>query len=82
MMQLRTRADIFVPLRPILPAPDGAARYGKWLSRADFFGELRGVVTLPFADISAYLHYSTANGSKWNFGLTFGYFLQAPRFLR
>ena len=82
MMQLRTRADIFAPLRPILPAPDGAARYGKWLSRADFFGELRGVVTLPFADISAYLHYSTANGSKWNFGLTFGYFLQAPRFLR
>ena len=82
MLQLRTRADLFAPLRPILCNPDGSARYGDWLSRARFFGELRGVVTLPFADVSAYVHYSTLSDGKWNFGLTFGYFLQAPRFLR
>ncbi len=82
MMQLRARADIFAPLRPILCNADGTARYDQWLSRPRYFGEVRALVTLPFADISLYAHYATVSGGKWNFGLSFGYFLQAPKFLR
>lgn len=82
MMQLRGKADIFVPLRPIECAPDGAAVYGDYLSRVSFFGQIEAVVTLPFANVTAYTHYATPRGGHWNFGLTFGFFLRAPRFLR
>lgn len=82
MFELRGKADIFVPLRPILANPDGTARYGGWLSKVSFFGQVEGVVTLPFANISAYCHYAGVQNGRWNFGLSFGLFLQAPKFLR
>lgn len=82
MMQVRGRADLFVPLRPILRGADGTAFYGDYLSRMSFFGQVEAVATLPFANISLYTHYAGVEGGRWNFGLTFGFFLQAPRFLR
>lgn len=82
MMQVRGNASLFVPLRPILAAEDGTARYGDCFSRCRFFGQLEGVVTLPFANISLYAHYANIRSHRWNFGLTFGYFLHAPRLMR
>ncbi|MCM1293734.1 MAG: patatin-like phospholipase family protein [Bacteroides sp.] len=82
MFQLRGYADLFIGIRPIKEGTDDVARYGKWFSKATFFGQMEGVVTLPFANISAYVHYAGVKHDSWNFGLTMGFFLQAPRFLR
>ncbi len=82
MLQLRGMANVFVPLRPILRNADGSARYGDYCSRAEFFGQLEAMITLPFGNVSAYGHYSSVSEGKWNFGLTFGIFIQAPKFLR
>lgn len=82
MLQLRGKFDAFVPFRRIMPSADGGAHYGDWFAHADFFGQIEAVVTLPFAAITAYSHYSTVPEGRWNFGLSFGIFLQAPRFLR
>ncbi len=83
MFQLRGNFDMFMPLRPIREnKTDHTAYYGDYLSNVEFFGQLEAVMTLPFANVSAYTHYSTVPGGKWNFGLTFGLFLQAPKFLR
>lgn len=82
MIQFRGRADMFVPLRPILATADGIAYYGDYLSRIRCFAQIEGVVSLPFANVSLYTHYANIPGHRWNFGLTFGYFLRAPRLLR
>lgn len=72
----------FVPWRPIESAPGGGARYGDWFSRADFYGEISGVLTLPFASLSVYGNYQTIPGNRWGIGVSFGVFILAPRFLR
>ena len=82
MIQIRGKFDCFMPLRPILENPDGTARYGKYLSHATFFGQLEAALTFSFGNVSAYAHYCTADHGNWNFGLSFGLFIQAPRFLR
>lgn len=82
MFQLRGKADVFLPMRMIHSNNDGSAHYGKWFERVRFFGQLEAVATLPFANISIYTHYAGIDSGRWNFGLSFGYFLQAPRFLR
>lgn len=79
----QVRADLhgFLPMRKILPRRDGpGARYGRWFSDPEFFGELRGMVTLPFGVISAYGNYATG-GSGWNCGISIGTFILAPKFL-
>jgi len=82
ILQLRGKADVFVPLRPILRNADGSARYGDYLSSVEYFGQLEAMITLPFGNVTAYSHYSSVLDGKWNFGLTFGIFIQAPKFLR
>lgn len=83
MLQLRGQLDMFLPYRPIVGGDvPGSAAYGRRFSRAEFFGQIEALVTLPFANLSAYTHYSTAARGKWNFGLTFGFYLRAPGFLR
>lgn len=82
MFQLRGIADVYVPMRSIHCDNSGKPYYGKWFEKAVFFGQLEGVITLPFANISIYTHYAGTDNGRWNFGLSFGYFLQAPRFLR
>lgn len=73
----------FVPWRPIeQSAADGGARYGRWFSRADFYGELSAVVSLPFASLTVYGNYQTIPGNRWGLGVSFGVFILAPRFLR
>lgn len=79
----QVRADLhgFLPMRKILPEAEGpGAHYGRWLSDPEFFGELRGQLTLPFGVVSAYGNYSTG-GTGWNFGISIGTFIIAPKFL-
>ncbi|MCM1521470.1 MAG: patatin-like phospholipase family protein [Muribaculaceae bacterium] len=79
----QVRADLhgFLPVRKILPARQGpGARWGRWLSDPEFFGELRAQLNLPFGTISAYGNYATG-GEGWNFGISIGTFILAPKFL-
>ncbi len=79
--QLRGDMHGFLPLRKIKPGPDGvSARYGRWLSDPEFFGELRAQLNLPFGTISAYGNYATG-GTGWNCGISIGTFILASRFL-
>lgn len=82
MVQLRGSAYGFVPFRRIESAPDGAAHYGKWLHDPEFFGEMAAVVTLPFANLSAYGNYMSGPSHGWSFGISFGMFVLAPKYLR
>lgn len=83
MLQLRGCFHGFMPLRKILDSgPDTRPVYGHWLSNPEFFGEVAGIVTLPFASVTAYANYTSHPARNWNFGLSFGVFILAPRFLR
>lgn len=75
----RTNLHAYVPMRHIVMERDGSARYGRWLSTAEFFGELAVNYALPFANVTGYANYSTA-GSKFNVGISFGIYLPAPEF--
>ena len=79
--QVRGTFDGFLPMRRIESVAGGSgARYGKWLSDPEFFGELQLRLKLPLGSISAYGNYTTG-GIGWNFGISIGTFILAPRFL-
>lgn len=82
MVQMRGSFHGFLPFRKIEETPNYGVRYGKWFSNPEFMGELSMVVTLPFATVSAYANYASYPAKNWNYGLTFGLFFLAPRFLR
>lgn len=72
----------FIPWRPIEQVHGSErAQYGKWFSRADFYGEIAAVYTLPFASLSVYGNYQTIPGNRWGVGVSFGIYILAPRFL-
>ncbi len=79
---VRGTFNCFLPMRKILENPDGSARYGRWFSNPQFTGEVAVALTFPFATLSAYANYSTYPSRNWNFGLSLGLFVLAPRFLR
>ncbi|MDE6383249.1 MAG: patatin-like phospholipase family protein [Paramuribaculum sp.] len=81
MIQLRAQGSMMLPARRILCDPSGRAYYGDWLSHPVWFGGIKAVAALPFADISVYTNYLSAKGGRWNFGLSLGLFIQAPKFL-
>lgn len=80
--QLRGTLCTFLPYRRILENPDGTARYGRRFGTAHFFGETAIAFTLPFATLSAYANYCSYPARNWNFGISLGLFVLAPRFLR
>ena len=63
-----------------LAPSEATARYGKWLSNPEFFGEVQAVLALPFGSVSAYGNYTSAHDSNWNFGISIGAFILAPKF--
>lgn len=79
--QLRGSFHCFLPVRKIV-YDSGRAAYGKWLHDPEFFGEVQAVLALPFGSISAYGNYTPAHDSNWNFGISIGAFILAPRFLK
>lgn len=85
-LSLRLNANGFMPLRKIcrdLTRPDAVgADYGGWFADPQLLCELSAAYTFPFATLSAYANYCTAPAHNWNFGISFGIYLQAPDFLR
>lgn len=63
-----------------LAPSEATARYGKWFRDPEFFGELQAVLALPFGSVSAYGNYTSAHDGNWNFGISIGAFILAPKF--
>ena len=82
MFQLRGTFHGFLPLRSIVENTDGTASYGKSFSNMKFFGEAAVVANFSFATLSAYGNYTSYPARNWNFGISLGVFVLAPRFLR
>lgn len=83
MVQMRGSFHGFLPMREIKEnIKDGSAYYGGWFRNPEFYGELAAVVTLPFANVTAYGSYASSPARNWTFGLSFGLFILAPDFLR
>lgn len=72
----------FLPMRPICQDADGNACYGRWFSRASLYSELSASLKLPFGNLTAYGSYETSRGNHWSVGISFGYFILAPRMTR
>lgn len=81
-LQIRGAFHTFLPLRKIMDNPDMTPRYGKIFANPQFFGETAFAVTLPFATLSAYANYTSYPARNWNFGISLGIFILAPKFLR
>jgi NTE family protein len=81
-LQLRGDFYCFLPYKKIKEQPDGTARYGRAFSDPAFLGEMALVYNFPFASLSLYGNYMSYPARNWNFGVTFGLFYLAPRFLR
>lgn len=88
-LSARLIADVFAPMRPIVQTDISAkgdglgSRQGDWFDGIQFFGEAQISYALPFATIAGYVNYVTGDGAKnWNVGLSFGFYLPAPTFLR
>lgn len=81
--QIRGNFNGFLPVRKICYEPTtGGAFYGKWLNNPEFFGEVQALISLSFGTISAYGNYTTSPSANWNFGISIGAFILAPRFLQ
>ncbi len=80
-LQFRTEFYGFAPWKPIYENEDNSPYYGKIFERTDFFGEASVVYSLPFASLSAYVNYCNVPKGQWNFGITLGMQLFAPKFL-
>lgn len=80
-LQLRGDFYVFSPIRNLKDV-DGKAVYDGWFKKAEFIGELALVYNFPFASLSLYGNYLSYPRKNWNFGISFGLYFQAPRFLR
>ena len=79
--QIRGIVTGFLPMRKIEADLTGpGAHYGRWLGNPEVFTELQARLHLPIGTISAYGNY-TSGGPGWNFGISIGTFILAPRFL-
>lgn len=81
-VQVRGTFNVFLPYKKIIELPDLRAGYGKAFSNPEFFGEAAIAVTLPFTTMSAYANYMSYPARNWNFGISLGIFILAPKFLR
>lgn len=81
-LQFRTELYAFSPMRDMKGDANGNAYYGDWFGSLEFMGEASVVYNFPFASLSVYGNYYNYPGHNWNFGISFGIFLTAPKFLR
>lgn len=81
-IQFRGAFHGFMPFKHILKMPDDSAINSRWFDNPRFFGELSGVLKLPFGNLTLYGTYQTAPGNKWGVGVSFGYYILAPKMLR
>ena len=80
IFQLRTEFYGFQPIRPILRAGDGSARYGSSMTHFQYMGEVSVVCKLPFGAVSAFMNHYSSPKANWNFGLSLGWQLFNYRF--
>ena len=81
-LQLRTEFYAFVPFRRIEENENHSPKYGKWFNHISYMGEAAVVYNFPFASLSIYGNYLSYPSRNWNFGISFGLFFTAQRFLR
>ena len=81
-LQLRTEFYAFSPMRKIIESELGTPYYGNWFGSVEFMGEASVVYNFPFASLSLYGNYYNYPAHNWNFGISFGFYLTAPKFLR
>lgn len=81
-LQLRGDFYLYAPIRDMKADATGRACYDGWFRKAEFLGELAAVYNFPFASLSVYGNYLTSPSHNWNFGVCFGLYFQAPRFMR
>lgn len=79
--QLRTDLFAFSPIREPVDK-NGRLGYDGWFKRVEFLGEIAAVYNFNFASFSLYANYLSYPRHNWNFGISFGLLIQAPRFLR
>ncbi|MBD5296080.1 MAG: patatin-like phospholipase family protein [Bacteroides sp.] len=82
-LQLRGEFYGFLPLRNIgLDTATGLGRHFGWADHPEFIGEVAAVYNFSFASLSVYGNYLSSPGANWNFGVTFGMFILAPKLTR
>lgn len=81
--KLQVRGDFYVysPIRNLRDTP-GVCSYDGWFRKAEFIGEVAAVYNFSFASLSLYCNYLSYPARNWNFGINFGLFFNAPRFIR
>ena len=80
-LQLRTEFYAFAPLRPIVEDDNNQAAFGQPFEHITYFAEASVVYALPWASLSLYGNYSYLPSSLWNFGISLGIQLFAPKFI-
>lgn len=80
----RVSFSCFMPFRRIEGVGQNGivARYGKWFNNPEFYSELDINYALPFGNVTLATSYTTSGGRPWSVGISFGYYLTAPKFLR
>lgn len=81
-LSARLSLNCFMPFRKITETHSFTARYGKWFSNPELYGELDINYALPFANVTAYASYATGRSKPWNVGISFGIYILAPKYLR
>lgn len=81
-LQLRTEFYAFSPMKRIGCGGDGKPYYGDWFGTVDFMGEVSFVYNLPFAALSLYGNYINSSAKNWSVGISFGFFITVPKFIR
>lgn len=80
--QFRTEFYAFAPFRKIIENYELKAQYDKWFCDLSYMGEASLVYNLSFASFSIYGNYLSYPRNNWNFGVSFGLFFTAPKFLK
>lgn len=80
--QVRTEFYAFAPFQKIVECSNMQAEYGRWFDTISYMGEASLIYNLPFASFSIYGNYLSYPKKNWNFGISFGLLLTAPKFLR
>lgn len=82
-LQFRTEFYAFSPMRVIEEdLTIGKPYYGDWFGKIEFMGEASLVYNFPFASLCLYGDYCSNPGHTWNIGISFGFYMTVPKFLR
>lgn len=81
-LQFRTEFYAFAPFRRTIENDHNRPAYDDWFHDVEFIGETSLVFSYQNTSLSAYCNYLSSPSGNWNFGITFGVYIPAPKFLR